>query len=271
MVALSAIGVAVSAASTISSISAQSRQARLQRQALADQALLSNDRIALAKENRDFAQKWSRLQATQEQMVLLAQRDQARQDIESQLLQAQMAATQARMEKAGLRTNIAQMNAEMIAQIAGIKAESNVANANALEESEALSNTGKANQVLRQAASVMSGTGEPGSLSAIANDEKEAQAIAALQQRVEENIRTNDAQAILATRAMEGTRRINQELGNISLDALESNIRAQERSTEVSTPFAYRNLDRTVRRNQLATRAQRFSNAAAQDLSLIHI
>ncbi|RMH43022.1 MAG: hypothetical protein D6694_07455 [Gammaproteobacteria bacterium] len=269
MVALAAIGVAISAASAVSSISAQNRQAKLQSQSLADQTLLSNDRLALAKENREFAKQWSKVQATQEQMVLLAQRDQAKQDIQSQALQAQMAATQARMEKAGLRTNIAQMNAEMLSQISGIRTEAAVANANQLEESELLARTGQANQTMRQMSAVMSGTGEPGSLSALANDEKEAQGISAMQQRIEEGVRTNEAQATLATRAMEDTRRINNELGQISLDGMESNISAQERSTAASTPFAYRNLQRTVRRNQLAIRAQRFSGAAAQDASYI--
>jgi hypothetical protein len=269
MVALTAIGVAATAASTISSISAQNRQARLQSQSLADQMLLSNDRLQLAKENREFAKQWSKVQATQEQMVLLQQRDQALQDIRAQALQAQMAITQARMEQAGLRTNIAQMNAEMLAQISGIKTESAIANANQLEESEMLSRQGQANQVTRQMSNTMSGTGEPGSLSAIANDAKEAQSIAALQQRIEESVRTNDAQATLATKSLDASRRIQNELGNIALEGNESNIRAQEQSTALSTPFAKRNLQRTVRRNQLAIKAQKFSNAAAQDASYI--
>jgi hypothetical protein len=269
MVALAVIGVAATAASTISSISAQNRQARLQSQSLADQMLLSNDRLQLAKENREFVKQWSKVQATQEQMVLLQQRDQALQDIHAQALQSQMAITQARMEQAGLRTNIAQMNAEMLAQISGIKTESAIANANQLEESEMLSRQGQANQVMRQMSNMMSGTGEPGSLSAIANDAKEAQGIAALQQRIEESVRTNDAQATLATKSLDASRRIQNELGNIALEGNESNIRAQEQSTALSTPFAQRNLQRTVRRNQLAIKAQKFSNAAAQDASYI--
>lgn len=269
MVALAVIGVAATAASTISSISAQNRQARLQSQSLADQMLLSNDRLQLAKENREFVKQWSKVQATQEQMVLLQQRDQALQDIHAQALQSQMAITQARMEQAGLRTNIAQMNAEMLAQISGIKTESAIANANQLEESEMLSRQGQANQVMRQMSNTMSGTGEPGSLSAIANDAKEAQGIAALQQRIEESVRTNDAQATLATKSLDASRRIQNELGNIALEGNESNIRAQEQSTALSTPFAQRNLQRTVRRNQLAIKAQKFSNAAAQDASYI--
>jgi hypothetical protein len=231
--------------------------------------LLSNDRLQLAKENREFVKQWSKVQATQEQMVLLQQRDQALQDIRAQALQSQMAITQARMEQAGLRTNIAQMNAEMLAQISGIKTESAIANANQLEESEMLSRQGQANQVMRQMSNTMSGTGEPGSLSAIANDAKEAQSIAALQQRIEESVRTNDAQATLATKSLDASRRIQNELGNIALEGNESNIRAQEQSTALSTPFAQRNLQRTVRRNQLAIKAQKFSNAAAQDASYI--
>ena len=134
MAALPAVGVGLSALSTVSQIGQQRRQARAQQDLLDNQAHDAQTRLALAKENWQYTAEAAQGIKDKELALNVAQRKQAMAQTNQQLIEQQLASVQAKVEAGGIKSQAAQASAQLMTQAAQQQAQTSLQNANELSQ-----------------------------------------------------------------------------------------------------------------------------------------
>lgn len=134
MAVIPAVGVGLSAISTFSAIQQQNKQARAQEDALHNQELDAATRLELAKENWQFTAQAAQQVKDRELALNVAQRKQAMAQIKQQGIEQQLASTQSQVQQGQIRSQAQATAEQLMTQAYQTQGQTNVQNANELEQ-----------------------------------------------------------------------------------------------------------------------------------------
>lgn len=265
--ALSFIGVGLNAVGTLAGIGSASSSARAQKQAIADQELLSEDRLRLLQENFKYSQQWANENAQSEMLTLRAQKAQSMQAITEQVLTNRAAITQARLAAAGIRADTAQAVNRLLADAANAQAETSVNAANTLEAGVGM--LGEAGGELSKAAASQSANETVSSRSLSNNASQERFAQSAIEQltRMQENVLSADAAVNRNNDATQKGAAIQKSIGALQAGYADATTDIQQQANALYEPFARSQTNKSYRRNRKGILAKNATAAASASAS----
>lgn len=262
--ALGAVGLAVSAGSSLSQISAQKKQARAQEENIAMEQASAQQRMQLAYENAAQRRRNSELAAAEERKVIQTQRVQAAQQMQESKLNDRLAKIQSTLESKGVRSEAERTIAKLLQESSNEVNQLQTTNANELGGLAAQGAELSAQQGDMRTATAGK-TGSAMSLSGASREASQLNQFAGAQQQANDNVGTRDFQA----RNAQGYA---QQLGaNVNAQAqlasgyMDTTQQLQEGANQVAYNGAARQNALQTSRNLIGSRAQYASAAAANN------